>query len=77
MAGFSYLWCAILLVTIYRADAHVAPSYDTVDGDPARHVNMFIGTEGSVPGTSFNGGNVFPGVACVDLTDLSNGEQPH
>lgn len=25
------------------------------------YVNLFIGTEGSIPGTSFNGGNVFPG----------------
>lgn len=26
-----------------------------------QYVNPFIGTEGTVPGTSFNGGNVFPG----------------
>lgn len=26
-------------------------------------VNLFIGTQGSVPGTSYNGGNVFPGAA--------------
>lgn len=25
------------------------------------YVNLFIGTQGSAPGTSFNGGNVFPG----------------
>jgi putative alpha-1,2-mannosidase len=27
----------------------------------SQYVNLFIGTQGSVPGTSFNGGNVFPG----------------
>lgn len=26
-----------------------------------QYVNNFIGTQGSVPGTSYNGGNVFPG----------------
>ena len=29
--------------------------------DLTQHVNLFIGTQGSVPGTSYNGGNVFPG----------------
>ncbi|TVY51721.1 putative secreted glycosidase [Lachnellula cervina] len=29
--------------------------------DWTRYVNPFIGTEGSVPGTAFNGGNIFPG----------------
>lgn len=27
------------------------------------YVNLFIGTQGTVPGTSYNGGNVFPGAA--------------
>ena len=26
-------------------------------------LNLFIGTQGSVPGTSYNGGNVFPGAS--------------
>ena len=26
-------------------------------------VNLFIGTQGTVPGTSYNGGNVFPGAS--------------
>lgn len=26
-----------------------------------QYVNQFIGTQGTVPGTSYNGGNVFPG----------------
>lgn len=29
--------------------------------DYLQYVNNFIGTQGSVPGTSYNGGNVFPG----------------
>ncbi len=29
--------------------------------DWTKYVNLFIGTEGTVPGTSYNGGNVFPG----------------
>ena len=28
-----------------------------------QYVNLFIGTQGSVPGTSYNGGNVFPGAS--------------
>lgn len=28
-----------------------------------KYVNPFIGTQGTVPGTSYNGGNVFPGAA--------------
>lgn len=31
--------------------------------DLTRYVNLFIGTQGTVPGTSFNGGNVFPGAS--------------
>ena len=27
------------------------------------HVNLFIGTQGTAAGTSYNGGNVFPGAA--------------
>jgi putative alpha-1,2-mannosidase len=29
----------------------------------SQYVNLFIGTQGSIPGTSFNGGNVFPGAS--------------
>jgi putative alpha-1,2-mannosidase len=29
----------------------------------SQYVNLLIGTEGSVPGTAFNGGNVFPGAS--------------
>ena len=31
--------------------------------DHLQYVNLFIGTQGSVPGTSYNGGNVFPGAS--------------
>ncbi len=31
--------------------------------DLTKYVNLFIGTQGTVPGTSYNGGNVFPGAA--------------
>ena len=31
--------------------------------DYLQYVNLFIGTQGSVPGTSYNGGNVFPGAS--------------
>ncbi len=30
--------------------------------DFTHYINLFIGTQGTVPGTSYNGGNVFPGV---------------
>ncbi|KAK4959632.1 hypothetical protein LTR66_013012, partial [Elasticomyces elasticus] len=33
------------------------------DGALIDYVNLFIGTQGSVPGTSYNGGNVFPGAS--------------
>jgi putative alpha-1,2-mannosidase len=29
----------------------------------SQYVNLLIGTEGSAPGTAFNGGNVFPGAS--------------
>ncbi|KAI1861574.1 hypothetical protein JX265_009541 [Neoarthrinium moseri] len=31
--------------------------------DYTKHVNLFIGTEGPVPGTAFSAGNVFPGAS--------------
>ncbi|KAF2086181.1 glycoside hydrolase family 92 protein [Saccharata proteae CBS 121410] len=34
-----------------------------VSEDFTRYVNAFIGTQGTAPGTSYNGGNVFPGAA--------------
>ena len=38
----------------------VVPS-QVASQDFTKYVNPFIGTQGSVPGTSYNGGNVFPG----------------
>lgn len=29
--------------------------------DWTKFINLFIGTQGTAPGTSYNGGNVFPG----------------
>jgi len=29
--------------------------------DYTKHVNLFIGTEGPVPGSAYSAGNVFPG----------------
>ena len=31
--------------------------------DFTKHVNLFIGTEGPVPGTAYSAGNVFPGAS--------------
>jgi putative alpha-1,2-mannosidase len=44
----------------------------------SQYVDLFIGTQGTVPGTSFNGGNVFPGASLpfgavkvgIDTTEL-------
>lgn len=35
---------------------------DTVQ-DFTKHVNLFIGTEGPIPGLAWNAGNVFPGAS--------------
>lgn len=42
-----------------RSSASSAPS----DTGFSQYVNVFIGTQGTVPGTSYNGGNVFPGAS--------------
>jgi len=31
--------------------------------DFTKHVNLFIGTEGPVPGSAYSAGNVFPGAS--------------
>jgi putative alpha-1,2-mannosidase len=46
----------------------------------SQYVDLFIGTQGTVPGTSFNGGNVFPGASLpfgavkvgIDTTELAS-----
>lgn len=40
--------------------AGTALSADTTR-DYTKHVNLFIGTEGPVPGSAYSAGNVFPG----------------
>lgn len=52
MANFR-LVCLLLFPLVYAVSAQ----------NWAQYVNAFIGTQGTVPGTSFNGGNVFPGAA--------------
>lgn len=34
-----------------------------LEKDFTKHVNLFIGTEGPVPGTAYSAGNVFPGAS--------------
>ncbi|EZF32100.1 hypothetical protein H109_07623 [Trichophyton interdigitale MR816] len=60
-----------MIVTSYKYVAIWAPLFilsltSPVKGndiDLTQYVDLFIGTEGSVAGTSYNGGNVFPGAA--------------
>src|SRR5947209_6534264 len=40
-----------------------AKTQSNTSSDYSSLVNLFIGTQGTVPGTSYNGGNVFPGAA--------------
>ncbi|KAM5450465.1 hypothetical protein McanMca71_006965 [Microsporum canis] len=58
----------------------LVPSIKCDTGDLTRYVDLFIGTEGSVAGTSYNGGNVFPGAAHdVDVkrkVDVNAGYSP-
>lgn len=53
------------LLSILAASLALAPS--TVVGQTARdytrYVDLFIGTEGPVPGSAYSAGNVFPGVS--------------
>ena len=48
---------------IYVAIVAVCLVTSVKSQDYLQYVNLFIGTQGSVPGTSFNGGNVFPGAS--------------
>lgn len=65
-----------MIVTSYKYVAIWAPLFilsltSPVKGndiDLTQYVDLFIGTEGSVAGTSYNGGNVFPGAAYVLYT---------
>ena len=44
----------------------------------SQYVDLFIGTQGTAPGTSYNGGNIFPGASLpfggvkvgIDTTEL-------
>jgi len=37
------------------------------------YVNLFIGTQGSAPGTSYNGGNVVSMLVCLHRGTIFNG----
>jgi len=50
-----------LVATILALASFVIAS-ETVK-DFTKHVNLFIGTEGPVPGSAYSAGNVFPGVS--------------
>ncbi|KAI9877042.1 MAG: hypothetical protein M1830_004961 [Pleopsidium flavum] len=56
LAAVAFLIAALL--TFGEAQNSSNPTTDYTG-----YVNAFIGTQGSVPGTSYNGGNVFPGAA--------------
>lgn len=46
--------CCIVLVLLFGI---------TLGQNVSQYVDLFIGTQGTVPGTSYNGGNVFPGAS--------------
>ncbi|KAK2797802.1 hypothetical protein FQN51_008258 [Onygenales sp. PD_10] len=54
----SLCFVAVLAFSILNPAASAASTVDLTE-----YVDLFIGTQGTVPGTSFNGGNVFPGAA--------------
>jgi len=51
----------LFLIAVALSGASQSVAAQTTDW--TQYVDPFIGTEGSVPGTAFNGGNVFPGAA--------------
>lgn len=50
-----------VFVTALTCSAFVAASKGVKDF--TQHVNLFIGTEGPVPGSAYSSGNVFPGAS--------------
>lgn len=52
------LWSLVAVVPVLTTK-HLAAGAE----DRTQHVNLFIGTEGPDPGTSYNSGNVFPGAS--------------
>ena len=57
----STLLKALLTASLSASVAAVPVTRATTDW--TKFVNPFVGTQGTVPGTSYNGGNVFPGAA--------------
>lgn len=50
-----------VLATALTCSASAAAKEEAKDF--TRHVNLFIGTEGPVPGSAYSSGNVFPGAS--------------
>lgn len=48
---------ALVAAAIFSNDVYAATT------NCSSYVNLFIGTQGTAAGTSYNGGNVFPGAA--------------
>ena len=53
---FPFMVVATLLLSLYVGA-------NTTEKDFTKHVNLFIGTEGPVPGSAYSAGNVFPGAS--------------
>ena len=56
MLGQFPILLSCCLLPFVKAQSNASSDYSSL-------VNLFIGTQGTVPGTSYNGGNVFPGAA--------------
>lgn len=67
------LLVAFSLLPFVKTQSNTSSDYSSL-------VNIFIGTQGSIPGTSYNGGNCFPGAALpfgvvkvgIDATDFNS-----
>lgn len=53
----------LLILALAGVAQHIPATTAASLTDYTKFVNLFIGTQGSVPGTSYNGGNVFPGAS--------------
>lgn len=51
------LWNLVAGVAVFAQPSQLP----NADSDLTHYINFFIGTQGTVPNTSYNGGNVFPG----------------
>ena len=51
----------VIFAALAAIDSSWAATNNIITTDWTQYVDPFIGTEGTVPGTAFNGGNTFPG----------------